>query len=84
MVGDFKLAGFSFGPGTGKGAFFVPEKLGFKQVFRNGRAVNAYKRIKLTRAGMVNGLGKEFLAGAAVTGDQYRELISGGIQCFLF
>jgi hypothetical protein len=36
--------------GTGKGHFFMPEKLAFNQGFRNGRAIDCNKRLGRARA----------------------------------
>ena len=55
---------------TGKGAFDVPEDFGLHQVFGNGGAVEHDERLLAARGHAVNGLGRDFLAGAGLAGDE--------------
>jgi len=48
----------------------MAEELAFKQVFRDGAAVNFYQRSVAARAGIVNGLRDEFLSRACLTRNQ--------------
>ena len=52
-------------------AFFVAEQLGFDQVTGNGRHVDGDERAVLALAIVVQGLGNQFLAGAAFAQNQY-------------
>ena len=69
-VGHLKKAHLSF-YGAGKGAFFIAEKLGLQQVFRNCRAVHRNEGRILPLALVVDLLGDDLLADAAFTGDQH-------------
>ena len=70
-VGEFKLA-HAAGRRIGKRALFVAEQLAFDQRLGEGGAVQRYKRAVPPSAVVMQGLGDQFLAGAALTGDQHR------------
>ena len=57
---------------AGECAFHVAEKLALKQRFGHGAAVHGNHRAARTRAALVDGAGDEFLAGAALAGDEHR------------
>ena len=52
-------------------AFFDAEQLAFQQRLRQRRAVQRHERAAGARAGVVDRLGHQFLAGAALAGDQH-------------
>lgn len=54
---------------TGKGAFLVTEKLAFQQAFGERGAVDGYKGFIFPRGVIMDGLGKQFFAGAGFTCD---------------
>ena len=56
--------------GRGKGAFFMAEELAFEQVLGDRAAVDRNERFVLARAGLVDRLGDQPLAGAALAGYQ--------------
>ena len=55
---------------------FVPEQLAFEQIVRDRRHIDRHERTGLARAKLVDRLGDQFLARAAFTGDQYREIVA--------
>ena len=56
--------------GAGEGAFFVTEKLGFQQVFRNGAAVDLHEGLLCPGALLVYLPDHDFLSGAGLAADQ--------------
>ncbi len=80
-MAQLELAGLAAGPRAGESPFFVAEQFGFQQVFGDRCAVDPHEGIQATGTGMVDGLGKELLAGAAFTGDQHRERFFGCAEC---
>ena len=56
---------------AGGDAFFDAEELAFEQGFGQRGAVERHERAARPRAGVVDGLGHQFLAGAAFAGDQH-------------
>jgi hypothetical protein len=69
LVGQFELAQL-FLDGTGKGPFFVTEEFAFDQIGRNCGAVDLDKGLLGPMAVVVDGVGHQFLAGAAFPPDQ--------------
>ncbi|SPE33762.1 hypothetical protein SBA2_800020 [Acidobacteriia bacterium SbA2] len=70
-VGDLKeplLQGF----GVGERPAFVAEEFGFHQGFRDGRAVDGHKRLVGAHAVVMDRLGHQVLAGAALALNQHR------------
>ncbi len=64
--------------GIGECAFFVAEELGFHQRFGDGRAIDGYKGLFLTRALVVDGLCDKVFAGAAFALNQDGGGLAGG------
>src|SRR5262249_56024178 len=60
---------------VGEGAALVPEELALEQCLRDRGAVERDQRLARARAAVVDRLGDELLAGAALAGDQ-----DGGLQ----
>ena len=58
--------------GAGEAARFVAEQLGLDQVFRQRRAVHDDQRPRPARRQMVEALGDQLLAGAALADHQHR------------
>ncbi len=65
-VGHFEAARF-IPERAGESASHMPEKLAFKQVFRDGAAIDLDQRTAAARAGIMNGLRNEFFACAGLT-----------------
>ena len=65
------------GHGTGEGAALVAEELGLHQVLGNGGAVDFNERLGAATAAFVERGRDEFLAGAALAGDEDR---GGGVR----
>ena len=63
--------------GAGEGALLVAEQLALQQVLRDGRAVEGQERRLGSGAVLVDGAGDQFLAGAALAGDQHRHVLGG-------
>ena len=63
-------APFPFGQRSGKGAFFMPEKLAFDEVLRDGRTIDLDEGCARTRAFPVQRARDQFLAGPALALDQ--------------
>src|SRR5690554_3230575 len=59
------------GRSAGEGTFFVAEQFRFNQVFGDGRHVQGDERVVGPGAVVVQGLGHQFLAGAAFAVNQY-------------
>ena len=55
--------------GAGKGALFITEELAFYEGPRDSAAVNRHKRAVPPAAGIVNGLGEQFLPRPALAGN---------------
>jgi hypothetical protein len=58
------------GDGSGESPFFMTEKLAFEEVFRNGATVDRDESIFGTRRILVDGMGDEFFARAAFSGNK--------------
>jgi hypothetical protein len=56
--------------GRGEGALHVAEELGLQQVLRKRRAVHHDERLVGAQGLLVDQLGHQFLAGAALAGDE--------------
>jgi hypothetical protein len=56
---------------TIEGAFLVAEEFGFQEIFGHGAAVDGNEGLIAARAGVVNGARQQFLAGAALAGQQH-------------
>ena len=65
-------APFAAGDRAGEGAALVPEQLALEERLGQRRAVQAHERTLGARAGQVDRLGDELLAGAALAADQDR------------
>src|SRR5271166_2490076 len=63
--------------GPGEGAALVAEQLAFQQALGDGRAVEGPIRRPSPGSVLVDGAGDQLLAGAALTGDQHREVPRG-------
>src|SRR5258708_35393003 len=70
-VGHFEAARF-IPERASEGASRMAEELAFKQVFGDCAAVNFDQWTVAARAGVVNGLGDEFLARTCLTGNKNR------------
>jgi hypothetical protein len=68
-IGEFEAADFLV-DGTGEGAAFVAEKLGFEQAGGNGGAIDFDEGAFTARAEIVDGAGDELLAGAGFAEDE--------------
>src|SRR6266702_1464865 len=55
---------------AGEGTLHVPEELAFQKRLRDGSAVDGNERLSAPRTGGVDGAGDQFLAGAALAGDE--------------
>ena len=75
-VGQFEPA-LAHGHGVGKGAPFVAEEFALQQGFGQGAAVDRDAAFGGPVAALVDGPGDEFLAGAALAGNQDRGLRPG-------
>ncbi len=71
-VGGLEVAP-ALGVGAGEGAFLVAEQLGLHQVRGYGAAVGGDEGALAAGAGLVEGAGQEFLAGAGFALDQDRD-----------
>ena len=65
--------------GAGEGSAFVPEEFGFHQVCRQGAAAHRNEGVIPARGKVVAGAGHQFLAGAALAGDQDGGLAGGDL-----
>ena len=65
--------------GAGEGALHMAEDLAFQQVARDGGAVDGDERLVATAAELVQGIGAELLAGAALAGDEHGGLAGGRV-----
>ena len=63
--------------GAGEGALLVAEQLALQQGLRDGGAVEGQERRLGPGAVLVDGAGDQFLAGAALAGDQHRHVLGG-------
>jgi hypothetical protein len=63
--------------GAGEGALLVPEQLALQELLRDGGAVQGQKRGVGPPGVLVDGPGDQFLAGAALAGDQHRHVLGG-------
>ena len=63
--------------GSSKAALLVAKQLAFDQIGRDGTAVDGDERALAPAAELVHGLGNQFLAGAALTGDEHRDRGAG-------
>ena len=70
VVGQFEPA-FALGHGAGEGALFMAEKFALDEVFRDGGAIELDERGAGARALAVERARDQFLAGAALAGDQH-------------
>ena len=57
---------------AGEGAAHMAEQFALQQALRNGRAVHRQEGTRGTRAGLVDEPGRQLLAGARFTADEYR------------
>ena len=71
VVGQFEAA-FAHGHGVGEGAALVAEELALQEGFGEGGAVDGDEALVGPGAALVDGPGDEFLAGAALAGDEDR------------
>ena len=71
LVRRFKQADLAGFAGACKGAALIAEQLAFHEVVGNGRAVDCHKGAVRAVAFIVDGLYKQFLAGARLAGQQY-------------
>ena len=55
-----------------KGTFFISEQFAVNKLVRNSSAVDIHKFLQTAAAGLMNGASQDFLAGAALSFDQYR------------
>ena len=76
VLGQLEAAGAAL-DGAGEGAFLVAEELALDQRLGNGRAVDGDKGLAAAGAEVVQGAGDEFLAGAALAGDEHRNVAGG-------
>ena len=65
--------------GAGEGALLVAEQLAFQQLGRDGAAVDGDERPLPARAGVVDGAGRELLAGARLAEDQHAGIVRGDL-----
>ena len=72
VMSQLEESGFPFFAGPRKRATLVAEELALQQFWRQGGAVYGDKRTAAARAGIVDALGKEFLAGTAFSLDEDR------------
>src|SRR3974390_237661 len=68
--GQFEAARAAF-EGASEGAFFMAENFAFNESLRDGRAIDGDERPALAGAKRVDGARNQFLAGAAVSRNQY-------------
>src|SRR5579862_531897 len=73
LIGQFKLAQL-LRVGVGERTAFVPEQFAFQEIFGNRRAVERDEGPLGARAVVVNRLGNQLFARAALAGDQNRRL----------
>ena len=73
MIADFKLAGLGL-DGAGKGALLVAEEFALKQIGRHGRAIDLEEAALAARRQLVDQHGRDFLAGAALSEDEDRDI----------
>src|SRR6056297_2895145 len=65
------------GGGTGEGSFYITEELGFYQALGQGTAVDRYERAGRPAGGVVDGFGKQLLAGPRFPEQQYGHIEQG-------
>ncbi len=85
-IGGFEQT-FLRARGAGKGAAFVAEQFGLQQILGHRTAIDGDERLVAARAGLVNGARQQFLAGAALAGQQHARIGSGhhvGLRQFVF
>src|SRR5215831_4814239 len=70
LIRDFEQSFFR-GHGACERALDMTKELRFKQIDRNRSRVDGYEGLVRARRGRMNGLGDEFLAGAAFPADQH-------------
>ena len=63
--------------GSGEGALLVPEQLAFQQILGDGGAIQRQERHLGSGAVSIDGTGDQFLAGAALAGDEYGDILGG-------
>ncbi len=68
-VGNFKFTFMALN-GTGKGAFFVTEKIAFEQTFRYGGAIEFEVVFVVDAAVAVDKIRHQFFAGSGFSGDE--------------
>ena len=68
----------------GERPFFISEQLAFQQCIRYGCAVYGYERLVCSVTAGMYGPGEHLLAGAALSGYQYRGCTVGHLHCPLF
>src|ERR1017187_10538797 len=73
LLGEFEAAGAAL-DGPGECAFLVAEDLALDQRLRDGGAVDRDEWLQAAGAEVVQAAGCEFLAGAALAGDQDRDV----------
>ncbi|MNQ84229.1 hypothetical protein D3C85_993500 [compost metagenome] len=73
-MGGFDQAGLATLARAGEGAFLVTEEFALQQRLGKGRAVDRDEGPGLARAGVVQALGEQLLAGPALAGDQHRRV----------
>ena len=64
---------------AGEGALLVPEELALQEALRERRATERHEVAVLARAVVVDGLGEELLAGAALAGDEHGDVGRGDL-----
>ena len=62
-----------------KRPFLVPEQFGFQEFLRDGGAVDGEERTALAVARIVNGAGKQLLAGSRFPQDQHGDIPNRGL-----
>ena len=79
LVGDFEKPALGSDGGSER-SLDVAEERALQQVNRQGAGIDRYKGAIGARAGGMNGLGHQFLAGATLTGDQHGGTTGGDLR----
>ena len=78
-VGQLEQAGPALLSGAGEGPGLIAEELALQQALGESGAVHRHKGAVPPGAGIVNGLGKELLSGAALPVDHHRVVAFGTV-----
>ena len=78
--GQLELPRLSLLAGPGEGAALVAEQLGLGKLGRYGGAVHLDQRLLAPAGGVVYGLGEQFLASAALAGDEHGGVAARDLQ----